>query len=546
MIMKMVRSTTFLCILIAALLLPGICLTEGIVVHGLDVVHTQQGDVSGIPGERYPVTVFKGIPYAAPPVGDLRWAEPQDHEPWDGVLVCDTYAPAAIQPNSMRNTMVPGSDFYPAGMPKQSEDCLYLNITTPAVNADEKLPVMVWFHGGGLKHGYSWQVPFDGEGLASKGVIVVTVGHRLGVFGFLALPQLSADSGYHGSGNYGLMDCIKSVQWVHENIAAFGGDPERITVFGQSGGSVKAAVTVAAPQTQGMIAGYINQSAFPLFDGCGDNSKEAMATISLEEAEALGLEALDAMGVSRDATVEELRALSVKKVNRAAMPFSVTIDNKYVTDHLSNFFLSTGNLNGIPSMSGWVYGEHGSYGASTAEELFSMIRAEYGDALADQFNLEQTMPITNDNIAYYNTALRSAAAMDELRLFAQIKSCRNEQAPSFLYSFGRITPNKTKGWHSGELWYVFNNLGYSFEGMDPSWQPEWQNDDYLVADQTAQYWTNFAKYGDPNGEGLPYWPAAESVGLTYQYIDTESNSAEELTSFDQMVIEYYKIRYHLQ
>ena len=548
MSMKKVWSL-FVALLIALSMLPVSGMAADADFTGIGVVHTTAGDVSGVPGALANVTVFKGVPYAAAPVGDLRWKEPQDVEPWEGVRVCDTYAPAAIQPPYAQFMMRPGSDFYPAGAPEQSEDCLYLNITTPATSADEKLPVMVWFHGGGLAHGYSWQVPFEGDKLAENGVIVVTVGHRLGVFGFLALPQLSQESEYGASGNYGFMDCIKSVQWVHDNIAAFGGDPDRITVFGQSGGSLKTAVTVAAPQTQGMIAGFMNQSVFPEFDSkVAPVNAMAFSSNTLEESEQQGVAALEAMGLSADISLEELRAMPAEDLNTNELlgaAGAVTIDGKYVTGRLSDFFLGEGNLNGIAQVAGWVYGERGSYEAKTPEELFAMVRADYGDELVDKYDLEHTLPVTQANVGWYNLYLKNAAAMDELRLFAKLKAERNENSPTYLYTFGRVTPNKDMGWHSGELWYVFNELGYSFQGMDAEWQPAWEVYDYMVGDMTSAYWANFAKSGDPNGEGLAEWPVTTADAQPYEYIDVMSTSMEGNTSFDAMMMEYYMNLYSL-
>lgn len=510
---------------------------------GIGIVHTQFGDVSGVIGPTKNVTMFKGIPFAAPPVGELRWHEPVDPEPWEGVLACDTYAPAAMQPSYTAFMMRPGSDFYPMGAPAQSEDCLYLNVTTPATSADEKLPVMVWFHGGGLSHGYSWQVPFDGEGLASKGVILVTVSQRLGVMGYISLPQLDAESETGISGNYGLMDCVKAINWVYDNIAAFGGDPENIMVFGQSGGGAKTLASVAAPQTQGKVARFSTQSSFGIFSGSGSN----MGMATPEANKETGLALLDALGVSRDATLEELRAIPAETIYAAAGAAggAMVIDGKYITGERSDFYLGEGNLNGIEMMAGWVFGEKGSYEATSAAELFAKIREVYGDELCDKYDLENTMPITDTNVGYYNYLLKQDEALDEIRLYARLKAERNEDSPSYIYSFGRVTPNKNLGWHSGELWYMFNNLGYSFEGMDAEWQPAWEVYDYMVAEETSDYWTNFAKTGDPSGVSVVEWPAANAESAAYQYIDVVSTTFDQLSSFDQMVIEYYTNLYGL-
>lgn len=538
----MKKIAIVLCLaLMVSLLTSG--LAEEAPFQGIGIVHTQYGDVSGVIGERENVTVFKGVPFAAPPVGDLRWKAPQDHEGWEGVRACDTYAPAAIQASYYPYLMVPGSNFYPAGAPEQSEDCLYLNITTPAVSADEKLPVMIWFHGGGLAHGYSWQVPFDGEGLACKGVIVVTAAQRLGVMGYFSLPQLDAESETGISGNYGVMDCIKAVEWVYDNIAAFGGDPERIMVFGQSGGGAKVAATVAAPQTQGKIACFATQSYFDLFAGAG--SANGAATHEANNASCL--DTLAQLGVSADATIEELRAIPAEefwKLPPDANSGAMVVDGKYVTEERADFFLKEGNLNNIVMLAGYVFCERGSYGAVDAADLYAKLREKYGD-LVDKYDLENTLPLTDTNVGYYNYLLRQDESLAEIRLYAKVKAERNENSPSYIYSFGRVTPNKDLGWHSGELWYLFNNLGYSFEGLDASWQPAWEVYDYMVAETISDYWTNFARNSDPNGKGLVKWPAADAENQPYQYIDVVTTTFDELTSFDQMVMEYYANRYGL-
>ena len=538
----MKKIAIVLCLMMMASLLSG-GLAEEAAFQGIGVVHTQYGDVSGVIGEREKVTVFKGVPFAAPPVGELRWKAPQDHEGWEGVRACDTYAPAAIQASYYPYLMVPGSNFYPAGAPEQSEDCLYLNITTPAVSADEKLPVMIWFHGGGLAHGYSWQVPFDGEGLACKGVIVVTAAQRLGVMGYFSLPQLDAESETGISGNYGVMDCIKAVEWVYDNIAAFGGDPERIMVFGQSGGGAKTAATVAAPQTQGKIACFATQSYFDLFAGAGS----ANGAASHEANNTSCLDVLAQLGVSADATIEELRAIPAEefwKLPPDASGGAMVVDGKYVTEERADFFLKEGNLNNIVMLAGYVFCERGSYGAVDAADLYAKLREKYGD-LVDKYDLENTLPITDSNVGYYNYLLRQDESLAEIRLYAKVKAERNDNSPSYIYSFGRVTPNKDLGWHSGELWYLFNNLGYSFEGLDASWQPAWEVYDYMVAETISDYWTNFARNSDPNGKGLVEWPAADAENQPYQYIDVVTTTFDELTTFDQMAMEYYAIRYGL-
>lgn len=497
---------------------------------GLATVETAYGSVSGTLGKTREVTVFKGIPYAKAPTGDLRWAEPQDPEHWEGVLHCTEYAPAAMQPAYAKDVMAVGSEFYPDGLPEQSEDCLYLNITTPAYSSNDKLPVMVYFHGGNLNHGYSYQIPFDAEDLAAEGVVVVTVGHRLNLFGFLSLPQLSATSSYGGSGNYGIMDCIKSVEWVYENIEAFGGDPENLTLFGQSGGSRKTAATVAAPQMKGKTSQVILQSSFPLL--------EELRT--QEEAEEAGLALLDKMGIRRDATLEELRAIPGEEFARYTTianlnaGVGINLDGKYIVQNLKDFYLGEGNLVGIHMMAGWVYGENGTFLGRTTDKLFDAIGKSYSSELVASYALQDTLGIDDSNVEYYRAFLKESEALDEIRLYSQLKEQRNSDSNMYIYAFGRVTPNKTSGWHSGELYYVFGGLD------DRENLPDWEPEDYQVLNTTASYWANFAKTGNPNESGLPYWPAAMGDEQAFHFIDVECKTYTGLNSFDHMVIDQIK------
>lgn len=227
----------------------------------IGVVNTQFGPVSGVEldGRYEGVTMFKSIPYAAPPVGELRWKAPVDPEPWVQVRECTVYGDICPQPSNRELDSEPyGTDFYFMETPKMSEDCLHLTVTTAAENADAALPVYVWFHGGGSDHGYSYEVEFDPTELALKGIVVVQVNHRLGAFGYMTLPQLNDENGH--SGNYTLMDNIKALKWIVENIRAFGGDPEQITLGGQSAGCGKSASVAFSPYGREHVKNIINES----------------------------------------------------------------------------------------------------------------------------------------------------------------------------------------------------------------------------------------------------------------------------------------------
>lgn len=224
------------------------------------VVDTKYGKIRGVThkGKYFSVCSYRGIPYAQPPVGDLRWAPPVSPKPWSGVRDCTGYGPICVQPTIGMMAEPWGTDFYYAGLPPMSEDCLYLNVTTAAESADEKRPVFIWLHGGGSDHGFSYEPEFNPEELALKGVVVVTVGHRLSAFGYMALPQIT--EAYGKSGNYILMDDMKALEWVIENIEAFGGDPDCITVGGQSAGTAKAVTLSCTSLAKGHIRRVINDS----------------------------------------------------------------------------------------------------------------------------------------------------------------------------------------------------------------------------------------------------------------------------------------------
>ena len=532
--MKKLLTPVLVCIL-AATCLPAFA--EEVPETAIGAAETGQGLMAGVPGELYPdVTLFKGVPFAAPPVGELRWKEPQDPEPWEGVRLCDTEGDAPVMHDYVNllftDPSTPWIEFYPDGAPPMSEDCLYLNIATPAQGADEKLPVVIWFHGGGLQNGFYYEAEFDPEVLASKGCIVVSIGCRLGVFGFLTLPQLSEESDYGGSGNYGLMDCIKGVQWVIDNIGAFGGDPENITLMGQSGGSSKVTGVLVSPLMEGKIARTINQSYLNAFS----------TYPTQEEAEQIGLDYLGQLGLDPDISVEELRAMDAETLYSVQAQYVIHLDGKYFTQSPVDFYLEEGNLNDIDMLFGNVFGEAASGiqipGAGqpvipqTAEEFYSAVRATYGDELCDKYGLEENFPVTDWTAGAQYVVFSNLEGLAGNRVFAAIKDKLAPESNTFIYTFGRVTPGDETGWHSGELWYTFGSLRRETAGYR-----DWQRWDYAAADITTTYWSNFIKTGDPNGEGVPTWPSADD--MSYQFIDWNCISYDASSPIDQMIIGHY-------
>lgn len=519
---------------------------EGNLPGNIGVVETQFGPVEGIQGSLYSdVTLFKGVPFAAPPVGDLRWHEPVDPEPWTEVRVCDEEGDAPLMPDYVNmlftDPTTPWIEFYPDGAPNMSEDCLYLNVATPAQSADEALPVVVWFHGGGFQNGFYYEAEFDPEVLAEKGCIVVSVGHRLGIFGFLSLPQLSAESEYGASGNYGIMDCIKGVQWVIDNIEQFGGDPSKITLMGQSGGNAKVTACLVSNQLRGQIAGTINQSALNAFS----------TYTSLEDAEAAGTMYLNILGVDPEMSVEELRTLDADFVNSmsAAGQYSIVLDGKYFTDSPVDFYLREGQLDGLNMMFGNVYGESATGiqipGAeqpvtpATAEEFYTFVREAYGDELCDKYDLENNFYVTDANLGAKYVEFTSRAALAGNQVFSAIKAKQNEGGNAYLYTFGRVTPGSEIGWHSGELWYTFGSFRRETAGFR-----NWERWDYAAGDIATDYWSNFIKTGDPNGATVEEWPTADTMDI--MYIDWDCKVLSGQDPIDQMLVESFIAQNNLE
>ncbi len=498
----------------------------------IGIVKTQYGEVQG---ETYDgITVFKGVPYAAPPVDNLRWREPQECESWEGVRICDEFADAAIQPPYIDRLCDPDSGyefrhFYPDGIPNMSEDCLYLDIYTPADQSNEKLPVFISFHGGYYNHGYSYEVEFNGEALADKGAIVVNVGHRLGVLGMMSLPQLTDESEYGGSGNYMIMDCCKAVRWVRDNIAAFGGDPERITVGGQSGGAYKATACLLSPLSEHAISGVYCMSSFDPLEIDEIYSTQA-------EAEAFCIQYLEDIGIDSGMSLEELRRIPAEELYNedysAALMWPVVMDGYSITTNPTDFYLTEGNLEGLNLMYGYVFGEAGSYGAENAEELRAMLKEEYGEELYTKYDLDNTLAITDSNVEWYNRLLKVKGALADERLFALIATRQNKDFDLYGFCFTRVTPGSEESWHSSDLWYMYGSL------RDNGRQRDWQIWDYMTAENCTSYMVNFLTDGDPNEEGLNEWPkCTEENGLAYQLLDYNPVSETEISAFDYMAME---------
>ncbi len=490
----------------------------------IGTVKTKYGLVTGVEltGKYEGITLFKGIPYAAPPVGDLRWRAPRDPKPWDGVRSCDSYAPICFQPTNGDLDAEPWhTDFYYMGTPPMSEDCLYLNVCTGAKEAGDKRPVFVWFHGGGSDHGYSYEAEFDPSELAKKGVVVVSVAQRLSMFGYLALPQLSEEQGGK-SGNYILMDDMKALQWIIENIDAFGGDPDCITVGGQSAGTGKSSSLAFTELAKGHVKRVINESGLAWRR---NNS-------TLKEMEEACAAYLREIGIDPTLPMEELRKMEPSRFlpskRGVRIPGGLVCDGdlvpfveiprameKYGGDY---DYLAGTNLGETHMKPNTLRGQEGF---RNPREFYTYAKEILGD-LYDEYDFEHLVPVTVENVDRVSRRLASyglfvdRARMGGLALNMAFGQMRLKTAPgkkTYNYLFSRVAPHlesdrntdrdpdRLMSWHSNELWYSFASLR---EGTPPA-RP-WEERDFALADEMSSYWANFIKTGNPNGEGLPYWP----------------------------------------
>lgn len=424
------------------------------------VVSVEGGQIEGTVDEEG-VVVYKGIPYAAPPVKELRWKQPQPVQPWQGVKKCDKFGPASLQGGQTEGSFY-WKEFYQDGNPEMSEDCLYLNVWTPeSGKKDSSLPVMVWIHGGAFQNGFGHEIEFDGDAYAKKGVVLVTLNYRLGMCGFLAHPLLTAENGGKGSGNYGLFDQLAALKWVKRNIEAFGGDPDNVTVFGQSAGAGSVQALISSPLARGYIQRAIIQS--------GGGLGGIISTQPLKNAETMGKAMWDASGCT---TLEEMRAYPAERFPEV----------------MTNYMKQQKKFMGMP------------YAPCVDGELLNA--SVYDVAMQDkELDIPYMIGYTSEDIA--PDQMRKAAVDWSLLLEQQ------GHRPAYVYCFSRDLPGEDmpapkggfgamKGaFHSSELWYVFGTL-------DKCWRPM-EAADYELSERMVSYWTNFAKTGNPNGTALPEW-----------------------------------------
>ncbi|MDR1158599.1 MAG: carboxylesterase family protein [Oscillospiraceae bacterium] len=525
-----------------------------------NAVTTANGQVTGVVGDDDAVTIFKGIPYAAPPVGANRWRAPQPVADWTGVRACDTYAPMCTQILSTADNW--GAEFYydfidTGDTPNMSEDCLYLNVATAATNdsvGGDKRPVYVYFHGGASYHGYSYEPEFNPAALAKKGVTVVSVGYRLGLFGYYADDRLDAEAPYGASGNYGLLDQVAALTWVRDNIAAFGGDPSRVTIGGQSAGASAVKNLIVSPLAKGLFHRAIMESSFNAFTGVS-----TLDQIKTRSADYMALKGL------ADKTLAELREVPTEYfVNSETTKdeyyksLGQCFDGYALTEQPNVFFARSGALEGVGLLFGSNDGESSAWGYDTprsVDTIRASLQRTYGDYY-DKYNLESLYPLTDvDTANDSNDTLSGELGLMRSRLSAEALSALNGGKGVYVYYFNHWPSNrpgrdpaKDKSWHSSELWYVFNSM------RNIPQQRTWTAADRQMGETLSSYWANFIATGDPNGADLPAWPNYTKTsktfldigkGLAYDIQAKQSLHTGTLAGRDLMLRDYVTNLYDL-
>jgi para-nitrobenzyl esterase len=499
-----------------------------------DRVKTANGILESTGAPNNGVRSFKGIPFGAPPVGDLRWREPQPVKNWSGARKADAFGPRCMQRTS------PGADYWfrSTGM---SEDCLYLNVWTPAKSDKEKLPVLVYVFGGGFQNGDGSEPRYDGENMARKGMVTVSINYRTNIFGFFVHPELTKESPHHAAGNYGLLDQVAALRWVQKNIAAFGGDPERVTVAGESAGSISVSALMASPLSKGLMAGAIGESGAMI---------SSLPPQRLADAEQNGVKFGTAAGAN---TLASLRAMSAEQIQEAVskaqgMRFGTALDGYFLPKPLAAIF-EAGEQAKIPLLAGSNTQEQAARsvlgdGAPTPETLANAIQKLYGDKAAGI--LKAYAATTKDEVYEAATHLASARFISHSTWKWTELQMQTGGKPVYRYLYARPRPaymgmpdqaapasggraaagaQQSSGprgaSHSAEIQYAMGNLDLD---KRYSWEPA----DYEVSKVMQAYFVNFIKTGNPNGPGLPEWPTYRGDN-NYQRmrIDAESHAEPE-------------------
>ncbi len=492
-------------------ILLALALTAGALAQ--DRVKIANGTLEGVSDKSTGVRSFKGIPFGEPPIGNLRWKPPQPVKNWQGVRNAGQFGPRCMQ-----RSIFGDMNFRSDGM---SEDCLYLNVWTPAKSANQKLPVLVYFFGGGFVAGDGSEGRYDGESMAKKGIVAITVNYRLGVFGFMAHPELTKESPQRASGNYGLFDQHVALKWVQQNIAAFGGDPKRVTIAGESAGSIAVSAQMASPLSKNLIAGAIGESGSIL---------GALSAIPLAQAEEAGIKF--ASSLAEGASLSELRAMSAERLLEAtAKPgqprFTPTADGYFFPKSPFDIY-AAGEQAHVPLLAGVNSEEMGYFAVMgrekpTVENYRKALERLYPGKSEEVFQLypasnetevmDSAQDLASDRFISYSTwkwvdvATKTGGKPTYYYLYARPRPAMRPEmgdaqpglAGGVVRGAANPRPQPRGAVHSAEIEYAMGNL-------DLNKVYAWTPDDYKVSQVTQEYFANFIKSGNPNGKGLPNWP----------------------------------------
>ena len=452
------------------------------------LVKTRQGEAHGKWLADGKVKAYLGLPYAAPPVGELRWRAPQAAAAWKGVRDATRFAPHCSQGRVFADMIFQDGE--------GSEDCLYLNVYAPAdARRGSRLPVMFWIHGGGYAGGASSEPRHNGDALPQKGVVLVTINYRMGVLGFLAANDLVQEGQGH-AGNYGLMDMVEALRWVRGNIAGFGGDAGNVTIFGESAGSFAVSTLMASPQARGLFHRAIGES--------GADFGTTLVTSTLAERGKRDQQFLDGLGVK---TLAEARALPADRLTEAAgklgmVRFTPVIDGQFLMESVPDTY-AAGRQAHVPLLAGWNRDENAALASGMTAAKWQAFAREHFGTQAGAFL--QAYPGANDE-----EAVRSAVAFgsDSFIAFGTWKwieaQVKTGQSPVYRYHFELAAPPSK--FHQGSWAFHSDDIEYVFGTLDTRPGAVWRPEDRVLSEQMMRYWTNFARTGDPNGKGLPKWP----------------------------------------
>ena len=525
-----------------------LCVVQSAIVMGqlngeAPRVKIANGELEGV--NESGIKTFKGVPFAAPPVGNLRWREPQPVVNWNGVRKADKFGPRAMQ-----LPVFGDMNFRSNGM---SEDCLYLNVWTPSKNGNEKLPVLVYFYGGGFIAGDGSEPRYDGESLARRGIVTVTVNYRLGIFGFFVHPELTKESTHHASGNYGLLDQSAALVWVQKNIAAFGGDPKKVTIAGESAGSFSVSAQMASPLSKNIIAGAIGESGSLL----GLNP-----TASLKDAEKYGTDFAANIKANSLADLRAVPAEDLLKATAKGGRFPVCVDGYFFPKSPLEIFQS-GQQAHVPLLVGWNSQEN-SYQSiigdskPTIENYKKGVEKMYGDKSTDVLRVYNAS--TDEEVEQIATALAGDRFIGYSTWKWSDVQSKTGQRPVYRYLYARPRPqmrsemgNATAGLAGGVIRDTSSNkkaapppakgavhsaeIEYALGNLSTNRVYDWQPEDYAVSEIMQTFFVNFIKTGNPNGLGVPEWKAVDNKSVHVMHIDVNTRLVEDKNGERYLLLE---------